>query len=75
VTAALTVYVVGVALGCWLGDAPAPRRVGLALIWLVALLACVVTLSVLLVAAAVFFPVVGIALVAAGAAGWWTFAG
>ena len=74
-TAVLMVYLAGVALGCWLGDAPMPRRVGLAMIWPVALVACAVTLSVLLIAAAVFFPVVGVALVAAGAVAWWTFAG
>ena len=69
-TAVLMVYLAGVALGCWRGDAPLPRRVGLALIWPVALVACAITLSVLLVAAAVFFPVVGVALAASPGGRW-----
>ena len=66
-----TVYLAGVAVGVWRTDAPPARRIGLALLWPVALVACAVTLTMLSIAAAVLFPLVGVA-AAGGAAGlWW----
>jgi hypothetical protein len=43
------------------------------MVWPVALVACVVTLSVLGIAAVVLFPVVGLVAVATVAGGWWFF--
>ena len=65
----LWAYFVGVLVGLWRTDAPPARRLGLALVWPVAALACVITLTILSISAAVLFPAIGItALVAAGAA-------
>jgi len=68
-----TVYVAGVALGLWRADAPPARRLGLALLWPVALAACVVTLTTLSVAAVVLFPLVGVVAVGGVAGLWWMF--
>jgi len=68
-----TVYVAGVALGLWRADAPPARRIGLALLWPVALAACVVTLTTLSVAAVVLFPLVGVVAVGGVAGLWWMF--
>ena len=66
----LWAYFVGVLVGLWRTDAPPARRVGLALVWPVAVLACVVTLTMLSISAALLFPVIGIAALAAGGAAW-----
>ena len=68
-----TVYVAGVALGLWRADAPPARRIGLAVLWPVALAACVVTLTTLSVAAVVLFPLVGVVAVGGVAGLWWMF--
>jgi len=73
VGAFFTVYVAGVALGLWRADAPPARRLGLALLWPVALAACVVTLTTLSVAAVVLFPLVGVVAVGGVAGLWWMF--
>jgi hypothetical protein len=66
-----TVYLAGVAVGLWRADAPPARRIGLALMWPVALAACLVTLTTLSVAAVVLFPLVGVAAVGGAAGLWW----
>jgi hypothetical protein len=69
----LLAYLAGVLIGSWRGDGPVLHRLGLALLWPVALVACVVTLSVLGIAAVVLFPVVGLVALGAVAGGWWLF--
>ncbi len=64
---AQTLYVAGVAVGLLRSDAPAPARIGLALLWPLGPLAFAVTVSLLLLTSLVAFPIVG-ALVAAAAA-------
>ena len=64
------VYAGGVVWGLIKTDTPLLSRIGLALVWPLGPLAFVVTLGVLLVAAAIAFPVFGATLVA-GAAIWW----
>jgi hypothetical protein len=66
-----TIYVAGVAIGLWRADAPPARRIGLALLWPVAVAACVVTLTTLSIAAVVLFPLVGVALVGGATGLWW----
>jgi hypothetical protein len=63
-------YLLGVLVGLWRTDAPPLQRLGLSLLWPVAVLACVVTLSILSIAAAILFPVVGVAALVAGGAAW-----
>jgi hypothetical protein len=66
------VYLAGVAVGCWRADAPPSRRLGLALLWPLSPIACAVTLTTLVVAAGVLFPLVGVtALAVAGGLWWW----
>ena len=66
----LWAYFVGVLVGLWRTDAPLARRIGLALAWPVAVLACIVTLTILAIAAAVLFPAIGITALLAGGAAW-----
>jgi len=71
---ALLLYIGGVVVGLFSTDAPPAARVGLALAWPLAPLAFAVTIALLLVAAAIAFPLVGVAAVATGAAAWWFLA-
>lgn len=64
------VYVVGVVLGLVCGDARLPHRIALALLWPLGLVAFVVTLGVLCVAAAIAFPLLAGALLAASVILW-----
>jgi hypothetical protein len=66
----LWAYFLGVLVGLWRIDAPPVQRIGLALVWPVAILACLVTLTMLSISAAVLFPLIGIAALAAGGAAW-----
>jgi hypothetical protein len=63
-TIVLVVYAAGVVIGLFRTDARWPARVGLALLWPVGPLAFVLTVSVLLVASVIAFPVVGVILLA-----------
>ena len=67
----LAVYLGGVAVGIWRTDATPVRRIGLALLWPLAVVACGVTLTMLAVAAGVLFPLVGVAALAAAGGVWW----
>jgi len=58
-TIVLIVYATGVVVGLLRTDARWPVRVGLAILWPVGPLAFVLTVSVLLVASVVAFPIVG----------------
>jgi hypothetical protein len=63
-------YLAGVIVGLWRTDAPPAQRLGLALLWPVAAVACVVTLTVLSIATMVLFPVIGIVAVISVGVGW-----
>ena len=65
------VYLAGVAIGFWRADARGSRRLGLALLWPLAPIACLVTLTTLVVAAGVLFPVLGVTAVAIAGGLWW----
>ena len=71
---ALLLYIGGVVVGLFSTDARPAARVALALLWPLAPAAFVVTIALLLVTAAIAFPVVGVIAVAVGAAAWWFFA-
>ena len=58
-------YVVGVVVGLLATDGGAPARIGLAVLWPLGPLAFVVTLSILLAASLVAFPLLGVAVLAA----------
>jgi hypothetical protein len=71
VTALLAIYLVGGLLALWRTDAPPLPRVGLALLWPLAAIACVTTLTMLSVAALVLFPVVGLIVLGGAGTVWW----
>ena len=68
----ISAYFAGVLIGLWRTDAPPVRRLGLALLWPLAAVACAVTLTVLSVATALLFPAIGLAALAIGV-GWAVF--
>lgn len=69
---ALLIYAAGAALGLMFTDDRPAARVALALLWPIGPLAFAFVISVLLLAAAVIFPVFGVVAVSLGAAGaWW----
>jgi len=55
VTAALAIYLAGMAVGLWRTDAPWPSRVMLAALWPIGPVAFVVTVAILLAAAPIAF--------------------
>jgi hypothetical protein len=68
----LLIYLAGVVLGVSLSDAAPAGRLALALVWPLGVVAFLVTITALLAASFIFFPVVGV--VTAGAAVlWWVF--
>jgi hypothetical protein len=69
------VYLAGVILGLWRTDAPAGTRIVLALFWPIGPLAFAVTISVLLAASLVAFPLFGGALAIGGVVLWWLLGG
>ena len=71
VTAALILYVAGAALALWRTDAGWPSRMALALLWPLGPVAFLVTITILLGASLIAFPVVGALVVAAGLLAWW----
>ena len=66
-----TVYLVGVVVGVLAVDGGPATRVGLALLWPLGPLAFIVTVAGLVAAAAIAFPLFGVALATATAAAWW----
>ena len=70
VYAVVAVYLLGVVLGLVLADAPWAVRLGLAALWPLAILACIVTSALLLAASFVLFPVWGLAVLAVTVAAW-----
>ena len=68
-TAALAFYLGGAGIALWRADAPWPTRIVLALLWPLGPIAFAVTVSILLLASLIAFPVIG-AIVAAAVIGW-----
>ena len=73
VDAALMLYIGGAAVALWRTDASWPIRIALALLWPIGPLAFALTVSLLLVASLIAFPIVGV-VVTAVAVAWWLFA-
>lgn len=67
----LLLYAAGLVVALVKTDAPAPSRVGLAVLWPLAIAAFAVTIAVLVLVAAIAFPIVGIALAVAAVAAYW----
>jgi hypothetical protein len=71
VRVAVGLYLAGIAFALWRTDAPWPMRTVVALLWPLGPAAFIVTVSILIAASTIAFPVVG-AVVAAGALlAWW----
>jgi hypothetical protein len=68
-TVALAIYAAGVIVGLLLTDARWPARVGLALAWPLGPIAFLITSTILIVAAAIAFPLLG-AIAVAALIGW-----
>lgn len=69
-TAALVLYAAGCVIALWRTDAGWPARAALALLWPLGPLAFLVTVSALVAAACIAFPLVGAAALGAGLV-WW----
>ena len=70
-TAALVLYVSGAGIALWRADAPWPTRIVLALLWPLGPMAFAVTVSILLLASLIAFPIVGVVVAAAVLGAWW----
>lgn len=70
----VAVYVAGVAWGLIVIDARPAARVGLALLWPLGPLAFVVTITILLAASLVAYPVFGAAVLIGAGIAWWMLA-
>lgn len=70
-TAGAALYIAGVVVGLLTIDARVPARIGLAMLWPLGPLAFVITISTLVVASAIAFPVVGGAILVAAGIAWW----
>jgi hypothetical protein len=66
-------YLGGAAVALWRTDASWPLRVGVALLWPIGPVAFAVTVSLLLAASLIAFPLIG-AIVAGAALAWWLLA-
>ena len=69
--AALFLYIGGVVVGLLLTDGRPIERLTFALLWPIGPLAFIVTVAILIAAAAIAFPNVGVVVLALGAAAWW----
>ena len=70
VSAAVLVYLGGAAVALWRTDASWPIRIALALLWPIGPVAFVLTVSLLLAASLIAFPLVGVIVAAAALALW-----
>jgi hypothetical protein len=70
-SAIVVIYVAGALVALWRTDAAPLPRIGLALLWPLALLACATTLAMLAAAAMVLFPLVGVLVMGAAGTLWW----
>jgi hypothetical protein len=64
-------YVAGAGVGLWRTDGTAATRIRLAILWPIGVVATAVTTAILLLAAAILFPLFGLALGASLIGGWW----
>jgi hypothetical protein len=71
---ALLTYLAGVLVGVWMVDARGTRRVAIAMSWPLGVLAAAVTIPILLTAAMVLFPVVGVLAALGSLLAWKYFA-
>lgn len=69
--AALIVYAAGVLLALWRTDASWPIRIAMAILWPIGPLAFIVTVSILLAASVIAFPLFGAGVAVAGVLAWW----
>ena len=69
----LVLYAAGVAAALWRTDARAPARLVLSLLWPLGPLAFLLTVTLLVAASLIAFPLVGV-VVAGGALTWWLLA-
>lgn len=69
------VYAIGVVIAVALTDARPAARIALALVWPLGPIAFLVTISALMVAAMIAFPVFGAVAATAAALGWWMLGG
>jgi len=67
----VAIYLAGVLVGLWRVDGPPLTKLGVSVMWPLGLAAFVVTIALLIVVAAIAFPVFGVAVVALLAASWW----
>ena len=67
----LVVYAAGVAVGLWRIDGSPVARLTIALLWPLSVVAALVTITALVLAAMVLFPLVGVMGVLAAALIWW----
>ena len=67
------IYLGGALVALWRTDASWPSRLALALLWPIGPIAFVLTVSLLLAASVIAFPIVG-AIAAAAALAWWLMA-
>jgi hypothetical protein len=63
-------YLAGVLVGLWQVDAAPAGRLVVALLWPVGLMALAATAAILIVAAAILFPLLGAVVLGAALAGW-----
>jgi hypothetical protein len=66
----LAIYVAGVLWGLLVIDAPPATKIALAILWPIGPLAFAVTVTILLAASLIAFPVFGVAVLLAAAAAW-----
>ena len=67
----LTLYVAGVVWGLLMIDAPPVSKIALAILWPLGPLAFAITLTVLLAASLIAFPLWGVAVILSGLTAWW----
>jgi len=67
----LLAFAAGVAIGLWRVDGSPAARLTIALLWPLGLAAAVVTVSALILAGMVLFPLVGAAVVITASLLWW----
>ena len=68
---AITIYVVGVVWGLMVIDARAAQKIALAILWPLGPIAFAVTITILLAASLIAFPLWGVAVLMAAVAAWW----
>lgn len=67
----MLVYAAGVAIGLWRTDGSIAARVAVALLWPLGLAAAAITVTALVLAAMVLFPMIGAAILVIAGVSWW----